>query len=157
MDDLNLYRIPVVPGVNDEPIEPDFENNNRGCNGAYFIQKYHGLLSYLEQNLSALAPSQPANAIHYELLEGDLLLTADSLPVQHLDPNGMSREVRLDPNVSFEYKILNLDGNHPLYLYDGADLAAELSFQSNCIEATVGYSGGILRISLAPGTLIING
>jgi hypothetical protein len=48
MFDTTPSRIPIIPGVNDTPIEPNFEGNGRGCNGSYFIEKYHTLLDSIE-------------------------------------------------------------------------------------------------------------
>jgi hypothetical protein len=48
MSDLSVYKIPIVAGVNDAPVPPNFEDNGLGCNGAYFIEKFNGLVNNLQ-------------------------------------------------------------------------------------------------------------
>lgn len=60
MPDLSNYKIPIVPGINDDPKPPNFEDNGRGCNGSYFIDKYHGLVEFLEAQEPVPGPQGPA-------------------------------------------------------------------------------------------------
>ena len=50
--DLDLYKIPVIEGINDSPVPPNFEENGLGCNGAYFIDKFHEALDSIETYLA---------------------------------------------------------------------------------------------------------
>lgn len=49
MTSLFNFKIPVIPGINDTPLAPDAGGNGRGCNGSYYIDKYHGLIDELVQ------------------------------------------------------------------------------------------------------------
>jgi hypothetical protein len=42
-----IYKIPIVTGINDSPTEPNFEGNGRGPNGSYYTEKYNGLIDAL--------------------------------------------------------------------------------------------------------------
>lgn len=44
---LNDYKIEIIEGINDVPEPPNYEDNGKGCNGAYFIDKFHGALDSL--------------------------------------------------------------------------------------------------------------
>lgn len=52
MPDLSSYKIPIVLGVNDAPVPPNFNDNGLGCNGAYFIDKYNSLVDDISSNLT---------------------------------------------------------------------------------------------------------
>lgn len=41
------FKIPVVPGINDVPIPPNFQNNGLGCNGSYYISRFNSLVEYV--------------------------------------------------------------------------------------------------------------
>jgi hypothetical protein len=49
MTDLNSFKVPIFPGVNDAPLPP---NATRGGNGSHLIEKFNGLID-------ALIESQP--------------------------------------------------------------------------------------------------
>jgi hypothetical protein len=61
--DLQQHKIPVVTGINDAPVPPNFEENGLGCNGAYFIEKFHDALDdiegYTEQHANHFAVYPP--------------------------------------------------------------------------------------------------
>jgi hypothetical protein len=44
---MQNLKIPVVSGVNDNPIPPNFNNNRLGCNGSYVVQKHNLLVDVL--------------------------------------------------------------------------------------------------------------
>lgn len=44
---MSNLKIPVVLGINDNPIPPNFNNNRRGCNGSYIVQKHNYLVDVL--------------------------------------------------------------------------------------------------------------
>jgi hypothetical protein len=46
--DTTSLRIPIIPGINDNPLEPNYQGNGKGCNGSYYISKYHDLLDSIE-------------------------------------------------------------------------------------------------------------
>lgn len=41
------FKIPILSGINDNPQEPNYNNNNRGPNGSYFTMKFNSLVDYL--------------------------------------------------------------------------------------------------------------
>lgn len=40
---INDYKIPVVSGINDAPLPPNFNGNGKGCNGAYYVERFNKL------------------------------------------------------------------------------------------------------------------
>ena len=99
-----------------------------------------------------------SNQIAYKTLEANLTLTSGDNAILHLDPNGAPRNVYFFDSPLREYKILNVDGEFALNLMDGEDtIALELSNASGVLEATVGYSNNVLRVSIVPGNYILSG
>lgn len=41
-------KIPIVTGVNDNPIPPNFNGNRRGCNGSYVVDKHNKTVEVLK-------------------------------------------------------------------------------------------------------------
>ena len=54
MLDLSTYSVPIVSGINDVSIPPNYNNNGRGCNGAYLLAQYNALIQALEDYLNSL-------------------------------------------------------------------------------------------------------
>lgn len=54
MYDLSQARIPIEVNINDLPLPPNFENNGKGCNGSYFISRFHTSLSLVENALNEI-------------------------------------------------------------------------------------------------------
>lgn len=42
--DINEYKIPVISGINDNPIPPNFEGKGKGCNGAFLTEKLNNFV-----------------------------------------------------------------------------------------------------------------
>lgn len=45
--DINEYKIPVVSGINDSPIPPNFGGNGKGCNGSFYVERLNKLADLL--------------------------------------------------------------------------------------------------------------
>lgn len=76
---MQNLKIPVVPGINDNPIPPNFNNNRLGCNGSYVVQKHNLLVDVL--NMLNVEPPEFAIAnlpTHLDLGEP---LTTLSVPL----------------------------------------------------------------------------
>lgn len=54
LPNLDQYKIPVIEGINDSPEEPNYLGNGKGCNGAYFIDKFHGTIDELDGYFASL-------------------------------------------------------------------------------------------------------
>jgi hypothetical protein len=44
---LDEFKIPVISGINDIPIPPNFNGNGKGNNGAYYVDKHNKLVDLL--------------------------------------------------------------------------------------------------------------
>lgn len=49
-------KIPVVASVNDNPIPPNFNNNRRGCNGSYVVDKHNKLVDVINATSQLSSP-----------------------------------------------------------------------------------------------------
>lgn len=47
MKNIEQYKIPILEGINDYPLPPNYNNNNRGPNGSYFTYKFNDLIDAL--------------------------------------------------------------------------------------------------------------
>lgn len=47
MKNIDQYKIPIFEGINDQPLPPNYNNNNRGPNGSYFTLRFNGLIDAL--------------------------------------------------------------------------------------------------------------
>jgi hypothetical protein len=54
MVDFSPAKIPIIAGINDTPLEPNFNNNGKGCNGSYFLAKFHLHVDLTEDSINDL-------------------------------------------------------------------------------------------------------
>lgn len=45
----DTFKIPVVSGINDAPLPPNFQGNGKGCNGAYYVEKFNTLVDFVSR------------------------------------------------------------------------------------------------------------
>jgi len=57
---MEEYKIPVITGINDIPLPPNYNGNGKSCNGAYYIEKFNNLVDLLSV---ALQYSNPLEAV----------------------------------------------------------------------------------------------
>lgn len=80
MQNLEQYKIPIVEGINDRPLPPNFNNNKRGPNGSYLTEKYNNFVDAVSnlkiQELKSIefvianADGLVANSYHTEVGRG---------------------------------------------------------------------------------------
>lgn len=59
MQNVEQLKIPIIEGINDYPLEPNYNNNNRGPNGSYFTARFNSLVDAL----SNYTTSEQSNSI----------------------------------------------------------------------------------------------
>lgn len=59
MENIEQYKIPIVEGINDYPVPPNYNDNGRGPNGSYFTTKFNSLVD----TLSNYTTSEQSNSI----------------------------------------------------------------------------------------------
>lgn len=80
MPDLNQYKIPVIAKINDNPSPPNFNNNRRGPNGAYFTQRFNNLIDALGyKSFRAVETYEALLAISTNQLEEGMLAKVISI------------------------------------------------------------------------------
>lgn len=96
---LDQYKIEVIEGINDQPEPPNYQGNGKGCNGAYFIDKFHGALDGLGtyfgglDNYYALYPEKTLPFVAEDpglLTYGTYNLTADDFGKTVSPSSGLS-------------------------------------------------------------------
>lgn len=107
MTDYTSYKIEIIEGINDDPVPANFNNNGRGPNGSYFIQKYNAFLDAAsatvdaDETVKTSATDTTAGFLQDKLVAGDnitITLTApgenESLTIAGAEPhaikNGLS-------------------------------------------------------------------
>lgn len=45
---MEEYKIPVIVGINDIPLPPNYNGNGKSCNGAFYIQRFNDLVDLLD-------------------------------------------------------------------------------------------------------------
>jgi hypothetical protein len=126
-------KIPIVAGVNDNPIPPNFNNNLRGPNGSYVSAKHNLLVDVVVANASMEYPQFVANAPRFlELGEPLTTISAPLLLSYSLNSNiktygkyyqGSSEQsmvqltgLKIEPDGVYEYVYPNLQAQPNAYL-----------------------------------------
>jgi hypothetical protein len=79
MSELEQFKIPVVEGINDNPIPVNYLDNGKGCNGAYFIERFNGLVDSVDPRLtyqSVLQDFEAQPQVAYGVDTSDAQVTA---------------------------------------------------------------------------------
>lgn len=84
------FKIPVVSGINDAPLPPNFLGNGKGCNGSYYVEKFNALVDYVTRYWERATITNFVMSVSQQdrrLLVGQRLidLGQDGLPAPSLD------------------------------------------------------------------------
>lgn len=125
---LESLKIPVISGINDAPLPPNFLGNGRGCNGAYYVDKFNALVEYVTRYWERAAIKNFTMSViqaDRRLLVGqrlvDFAIPAPSLDfsfeIEGIDPQGFTANIftgtdienlqsftpNVDPEETFSY------------------------------------------------------
>lgn len=112
MSTLNIdeYKIPVISGINDAPIPPNFNGNGKGSNGAYYVERLNKLAD-LFTNYSDL-PSISNFYVNESYKEIDIEVGSDiqtplvfTYDIQSSNPNFT---IKSDLYYGFSKEVLNI-------------------------------------------------
>jgi hypothetical protein len=104
--DLSRFKIPVLEGINDSPLQPNFNDNGRGSNGSYFVEKHNALIDallYGQPSFVSFAAAESMGSPPYRYEVGSSI---------YLSPTPLV----------FNYELLNSDGVKRLEFYYGETL-----------------------------------
>lgn len=106
MTDYNAHKIPIVSGINDVPTAPDEDGSGEGCNGAYYIDKFHDALDAIALDIDTKFDIPAGTTVQY--IRGDgTLATLPSGSSANGILNGTTEFVIPLANKQIEVKISN--------------------------------------------------
>lgn len=116
------FKIPVVSGINDAPLPPNFQGNGKGCNGAYYVEKFNTLVDFVSRYWERVRIKNFAMNLSYDQrrkLVGERLIdmAQEGLPV---------------PALEFSYEIEGVDAERfTARIFTGSDVENLEPFTGN--------------------------
>lgn len=74
MASIEDYKIKVISGINDVPLEPNYSGNGKGCNGAFYVERHNKLVDMLFLIKESLGINLITADINYNLSDERFLL-----------------------------------------------------------------------------------
>lgn len=102
---MDSFKIPVLAGINDIPLPPNYNGNGKSCNGAYYIDKFNSLIDYislLDIDTKLLQAELFTNVPDVFLSLGETFLGAND-------------------SLEFTYTLNNEDNNPTGYIFGGTN------------------------------------
>jgi hypothetical protein len=65
MTDYTTYKIPIVVGINDTPVAPNYNGNGKGNNGAYFIDRFNDVCDSLNADVGKVLTNGSDSTAEY--------------------------------------------------------------------------------------------